>query len=88
MAYMCDTGFHKECTGCGKCKGNHADYSDEIEYFNKSLEEICENIDDNLQDLKFLLQDFCGKDIDELQEDLKVVEKALKEMRSGLDWIY
>lgn len=87
MAYMCDTGFHKECTGCGKCE-KKADYSDEIEYFNKSLEEICENIDDNLQDLKFLLQDFCGKDIDELEEDLRVVEKALKEMRSGLAWIY
>ena len=42
----------------------------------------------NLQDLKFLLQDFYGKDIDELEEDLRVVEKALKEMRSGLGWIY
>ena len=87
MAYMCDTGFHKECTGCGKCE-KKADYSDEIEYFDKSLEEICENIDDNLQDLKFLLQDFYDKDIDELEEDLRIVEKALKEMRSGLAWIY
>lgn len=87
MAYMCDTGFHKECSGCGKCE-KKADYSDDIEYFNKSLEEICENIDDNLQDLKFLVRDFCGKDIDELEEDLRVVEKALKEMRSGLAWIY
>ena len=87
MAYMCVTGFHKECSGCGKCE-KKSDCSDEIEYFDKSLEEICENIDDNLQDLKFLLQDFYGKDIDELEEDLRVVEKALKEMRSGLAWIY
>lgn len=87
MAYMCVTGFHKECSGCGKCE-KKADCSDEIEYFDNSLEEICENIDDSLQDLKFLLQDFYGKDIDELEEDLKVVEKALKEMRSGLAWIY
>lgn len=87
MAYMCDTGFNKECTGCGKCE-KKADCSDDIEYFNKSLEEICENIDDNLQDLKFLLRDYSDAGIYELEDELELVEKSLKLMRSGLNWIY
>lgn len=88
MADMCVNGYGKECDGCGRCNEECADYSYDIAHFNSSAEEICNNIDNNLYSLKFLLEKYSDMEIDELEEDLKLVEKSLKLMRGGLNCIY
>ena len=89
MAYMCINGYGKECDGCGRCQEQYAepdwDYS---ESFNKEVDRLCESISDDLKALKDLLEEYQEKDLDELTEDMRVVERGLKEMESGLAWIY
>ena len=89
MAYMCINGYGKECDGCGKCQEQYTESElDYSESFNEEVDRLCESISDDLKALKDLLEEYQEKDLDELTEDMRVVERGLKEMESGLAWIY
>lgn len=89
MAYMCINGYGKECDGCGKCQEQYTEQEwDYSESFNEEVDRLCESISDDLKALKNLLEEYQEKDLDELTEDMRVVERGLKEMESGLAWIY
>ena len=88
MAYMCVNGYGKECDGCMRCQEQYTEQDwDYSESFNKEVDRLCESISDDLKALKDLLEEYQEKE-DELTEDMRVVERGLREMESGLAWIY
>lgn len=88
MAYICVKGS-KECDGCGRCQEEYTEPSWDYEKsFNSEVDRLCETISDDLRALRDLLEEYQDKDLDELTEDVSVVERGLKEMESGLAWIY
>lgn len=89
MAYMCIHGYGKECDGCMRCQEQYTEQDwDYSESFNKEVDRLCESISDDLKALKDLLEEYQEKDLDELTEDMRAVERGLREMESGLAWIY
>lgn len=52
------------------------------------VDKLCESISDNLKALRDLVEEYQHKDSDGLTDDIRIVEKHLKEMESALSWIY
>lgn len=89
MAYLCINGWGKECDGCMCCQEDYTepecDYS---KSFNEEVDKLCEAISDDLRALRDLVEEYQSKDLEELTEDMRVVERYLGEMESALNWIY
>lgn len=89
MAFSCVLGRKYECDGCMCCQDECTEPEwDYRKSFNDEVDELCESISDNLKALRDLVEEYQHKDSDGLTDDIRIVEKHLKEMESALSWIY